>query len=186
MYDDLNEELANRSMELAELSQMTPDDRIARIVWSRVQNDLEKKDSLVYGMQYCISNIFYFIKNQIRESDQTLRALGSCEKLIDNLGWKSEDVLAADYSKTVFVDYIKEVVAMYSDTRQNHCEDAQCVLAVNMIHMLIQDLEYVINKSPVRKERLLAGLKTAADLRNQMLAIFGYQASAPESDSCPE
>ena len=33
------------SIELEELSKMSPDDRIARIVWSRIQNDLEEKDS---------------------------------------------------------------------------------------------------------------------------------------------
>ena len=70
---------------------------------------------------------------------------------------------------------------MYTDTRQNHCEDAQCILAVNMIHMVIQDLEYVMNKNPVQKERLLSALKIAADLRNQMLIIFGFQSSNPET-----
>ena len=71
---------------------------------------------------------------------------------------------------------------MYTDTRQNHCEDAQCILAVNMIHMVIQDIEYVMNKNPVQKERLLSALKIAADLRNQMLIIFGFQSSTPETD----
>jgi len=53
---------------------------------------------------------------------------------------------------------------------------------VNMIHMVIQDIEYVMNKSPVQKERLLSALKIAADLRNQMLIIFGFQSSTPETD----
>jgi len=182
MDNDLNEELANRSLELATLSKMSPDDRIARIVWSRVQIDLEKEDSLNYGMQYCISNIYHFIKSQIQESDLTLKALDNCEGLIKNLGWSTTEVFSVDNSKTVFIDYIKEVVAMYRDTRQNHCEDAQCILAVNMIHMVIQDIEYVMNKSPAQKERLLSALKIAADLRNQMLIIFGFQSSTPETD----
>lgn len=182
MNNDLNEELANRSIELAQLSKMSPDDRIARIVWSRVQNDLEKKDSLVFGMQYCISNIYYFIKGQIQENDETRKTLCSCEELVTDLGWSAEEVFAKDHSKQVFIDYIKEVVAMYTDTRQNHCEDAQCILAVNMIHMVIQDIEYVMTKNPAQKKRLLSAIQTAANLRNQLLGIFGFQSSGPDSD----
>lgn len=183
MNRDLNEELATRSVELAELSRMTPDDRIARIVWSRIQNDLESKDSLIYGIQYCVSNIYHFIKAQIQENEQNRCVLNSCSELIEHLGWKSEDVLAKDNSKTIFIDYIKEVVAMYTDTRQNHCEDAQCILAMNMIHMVLQDIEYVMNKSPAQEKRLLQALKIAADLRNQMLNIFGYQPANPDTSS---
>ena len=183
MNRDLNEELATRSVELAELSRMTPDDRIARIVWSRIQNDLESKDSLIYGIQYCVSNIYHFIKAQIQENEQTRCVLNSCSELIEHLGWKSEDVLAKDNSKAIFIDYIKEVVAMYTDTRQNHCEDAQCILAMNMIHMVLQDIEYVMNKSPAQEKRLLQALKIAADLRNQMLNIFGYQPANPDTSS---
>ena len=50
MNHNLNEDLNSRSIELEELSKMTPDDRIARIVWSRIQNDLENKDRLSYGL----------------------------------------------------------------------------------------------------------------------------------------
>ena len=182
MNRDLNEELANRSIELAKLSRMTPDDRIARIVWSRVQSDLERQDSLVYGMQYCISNIYHFIKTQIQENDETLSTLSNCKLLVQYLGWKDEDVFAKDHSKMVFIEYIKEVVALYTDTRQSHCEDAQCILAVNMIHMVIQDIEYVMNKSPAQQKRLLPALKIAAIVRNQMLNIFGYQSTQPNEN----
>tara|TARA_B100000073_G_C23615803_1_gene526410 strand:+ start:394 stop:948 length:555 start_codon:yes stop_codon:yes gene_type:complete len=177
MNQDLNEELNSRSIELEELSKMTPDDRIARIVWSRIQNDLENKDSLIYGIQYCISNIYHFIKIQIQENAQTRSALISCKELIEHLGWKPEDVFAQDYTKTIFIDYIKEVVAMYTDTRQHHCEEAQCVLAMNMIHMILQDIEYVLKKRPAQEKRLLKAIKIAANLRNQMLDIFGYHTS---------
>ena len=129
MNENLNKELANRSVELAELSRMAPDDRIARLVWSRIQNDLEQEDSLVYGMQYCISNIYHFIKKQIQESEQTQKALNNCTLLIEQLGWKIDVVISKDQSQIIFVEYIKEVVAMYTDTRQNHCEDAQCVVS---------------------------------------------------------
>ena len=78
MNHDLNEELNSRTIELEELSKMLPDDRIARIVWSRIQNDLEEKDSLIYGIQYCISNIYHFIKSQIQEDAQTRFALADC------------------------------------------------------------------------------------------------------------
>ena len=183
MNRDLNEELATRSVELAELSRMTPDDRIARIVWSRIQNDLERKDSFIYGIQYCMSNIYYFIKIQIQENEQTQCALKSCSELIEHLGWKAADVLARDDSKAIFVDYIKEVVAMYTDINQNHCEDAQCILAMNMIHMVLQDIEYVMNKSQSQEKRLLPALKIAADLRNQMLNIFGYRPENPDISS---
>ena len=50
MANKLNKELANRSLELEALAAMSPDDRIARIVWDRVQDDLEHRDDLVYGM----------------------------------------------------------------------------------------------------------------------------------------
>ena len=175
MNHDLNKELTTRSVELAELSRMPPDDRIARIVWSRIQNDLERQDSLIYGIQYCVSNIYFFIKTQIQENELTRCALSNCEELINQLGWRSEDVLANDHSKSVFIDYVKEVVSMYTDTKQNHCEDAQCILAMNMVHMVLQDIEYVMNKSPAQAKRLLPALKIAASLRNQMLSIFGYQ-----------
>ena len=175
MNHDLNEELNSRSIELEELSKMSPDDRIARIVWSRIQNDLENKDSLIYGIQYCISNICHFIKIQIKENAQTHCALISCRELIEHLGWKPEDVFAQDCSKTIFIDYIKEVVAMYTDIKQHHCEEAQCILAINMIHMVLHDIEYVIKKRPAQEKRLIPAMKIAADLRNQMLNIFGYQ-----------
>ena len=175
MNRNLNEDLNSRSIELEELSKMMPDDRIARIVWSRIQNDLENKDSLIYGIQYCISNIYHFIKIQIKENAQTRCALISCRELIEHLGWKPEDVFAQDCSKTIFIDYIKEVVAMYTDTRQHHCEEAQCILAINMIHMVLHDIEYVIKKRPAQEKRLIPAMKIAADLRNQMLNIFGYQ-----------
>ena len=174
MNHDLNEELNSRTIELEELSKMLPDDRIARIVWSRIQNDLEEKDSLIYGIQYCISNIYHFIKSQIQEDAQTRSALVDCKELIEHLGWKPEDVFAQDNSKTIFIDYIKEVVAMYTDTRQHHCEEAQCILAMNMIHMVLKDIEYVIKKRPAQEKRLLPVIKIAANLRNQMLDIFGY------------
>ena len=175
MNHNLNEDLNSRSIELEELSKMMPDDRIARIVWSRIQNDLENKDSLIYGIQYCISNIYHFIKIQIKENAQTRCALISCRELIEHLGWKPEDVFPQDCSKTIFIDYIKEVVAMYTDTRQHHCEEAQCILAINMIHMVLHDIEYVIKKRPAQEKRLIPAMKIAADLRNQMLNIFGYQ-----------
>ncbi|QNI56144.1 hypothetical protein SynBIOSE41_03675 [Synechococcus sp. BIOS-E4-1] len=182
MNHDLNEELATRSNELAELSRMAPDDRIARIVWSRIQNDLEREDSLTHGIQYCVSNIYHFIKVQIQENEQTSFALRSCADLIQQLGWNAGDIFAKDYSKTVFIDYIKEAVAMYTDTRQQHCEDAQCLLAMNMIHMVIQDIEYVIKKRPAQEKQLLIALRTAANLRNQMLNIFGYQSTATDNN----
>ena len=175
MNHNLNDDLNSRSIELEELSKMMPDDRIARIVWSRIQNDLENKDSLIYGIQYCISNIYHFIKIQIQENAQTRCALISCRELIEHLGWNPEDVFAQDCSKTIFIDYIKEVVAMYTDTRQHHCEEAQCILAINMIHMVLHDIEYVIKKRPAQEKRLIPAMKIAADLRNQMLNIFGYQ-----------
>ena len=182
MNHDLNEELNSRSIELEELSKMMPDDRIARIVWSRIQNDLENKDSLIYGIQYCISNIYHFIKIQIQENEQTRDALNSCKELIEQLGWKPEDVLAHNHSKNIFIDYIKEVVAMYTDTRQHHCEEAQCILAMNMIHMVLQDIEYVIKTRPAQEKRLLPAMKTAANLRNQMLNIFGYHPKKKDTD----
>ena len=182
MNHDLNEELTSRSIELEELSRMAPDDRIARIVWSRIQNDLESKDSLIYGIQYCISNIYHFIKIQIQENEQTRFALVSCGDLIEHLGWKPEDTFAQDCSKTIFIDYIKEVVAMYTDTRQHHCEEAQCILAMNMIHMVLKDIEYVIKKRPAQEKRLLPAIKIAANLRNQMLDIFGYNPTKTDAN----
>jgi len=71
---------------------------------------------------------------------------------------------------------------MYTDTRQHHCEEAQCILAMNMIHMVIQDIEYVIKKSPAQEKRLLIALKTSASLRNQMLNIFGYQPNKTDTN----
>ena len=183
MNHDLNEELTNRSLELAKLSKMSPDERIARIVWSRVQSDLERQDSLVHGMQYCISNIYHFIRVHIKEDSQTLSVLSNCSLLVKYLGWNDEDVMAKDDSKKVFIDYIKEVVTMYSDTRQNHCEDAQCILAMNMIHMILQDIEYVMSKNGAQQERLMPAFEIAGILRNQMLTIFGFQSVQLDEDT---
>ena len=77
----------------------------------------------------------------------------------------------------VFVDYIKDVVSMYNDTKQNHCENAQCILALNMNSMLLQDLEYVMKQSPQRQRSLTPALKTAAELRKLMIQVFGWNAS---------
>jgi hypothetical protein len=71
---------------------------------------------------------------------------------------------------------------MYTDTRQNHCEDAQCILAINMIHMVLQDIEYVMKKNTAQEARLMPAFETAANLRNQMLDIFGFQPSQANTE----
>ena len=80
------------------------------------------------------------------------------------------------YSK-IFIDYIKEIVSLYNDTKQNHCENAQCILALNMNSMLLQDLDYVIKKSPQRQSRLSPALESAAQLRAEMIQVFGWTSS---------
>ena len=77
----------------------------------------------------------------------------------------------------VFIDYIKDVVSMYNDIKQNHCENAQCILAMNMNSMLLQDLEYVMKQNPQRQRSLTPALETAAQLRVQMVLVFDWNAS---------
>ena len=118
-----------------------------------------------------------------KQDSQTLSVLSNCSLLAKHLGWNDEDVIAKDDSKKVFIDYIKEVVTMYSDTRQNHCEDAQCILAMNMIHMILQDIEYVMSKNGAQQERLMPAFEIAGILRNQMLTIFGFQSVQLDEDT---
>jgi len=54
MNSKLNKELVTRSLQLASLAEMHPDDRIARIVWDRIQDDLEQANSMVYGMHIAL------------------------------------------------------------------------------------------------------------------------------------
>ena len=68
---------------------------------------------------------------------------------------------------------------MYNDVKQDHCENAQCILAINMNSMLLQDLDYLIQKSRQRQRSLTPALDTAAQLRTQMIQIFGWKASEP-------
>ena len=110
MSDDLSNELESRSLELAKLSAMDPDDRIARIVWERVQDELETRDSMEYGMQFCISNIATFIKKNFRETDHTLSAITECHSLASKLGWNFEKVLETDQSDKIFINYIKSQI----------------------------------------------------------------------------
>jgi hypothetical protein len=177
MNSKLNKELMARSLQLASLAEMQPDDRIARIAWDRIQNDLEQADSMVYGMQYCITNITEFIKTYFKETEHTIAALKSCQQLITCLRWNKEEVLAMEKSSTIFIDYIKDVVSMYNDTKQSHCENAQCILAMNMNSMLLQDLEHVMKQNPQRQRSLSPALETAAKLRAQMIQVFGWNAS---------
>ena len=177
MNSKLNKELVSRSLQLAALAEMPPDDRIARITWDRIQDDLEQADSMVYGMQFCIANITGFIKTSFKENDHTVAALRSCHQLIEYLGWDKEEVLKMEQSSKIFIDYIKEIVSLYNDTKQNHCENAQCILALNMNSMLLQDLDYVIKKSPERQSRLSPALETAARLRAEMIQIFDWSSS---------
>ena len=177
MNSKLNKELVTRSLQLASLAEMRPDDRIARIVWDRIQDDLEQADSMVYGMQYCVTNITAFIKTSFKETEHTIAALKSCHQLMACLGWNKEEVLTIEQSNTIFIDYIKDVVSMYNDIKQNHCENAQCILAMNMNSMLLQDLEYVMKQSPQRQRSLSPALETAAQLRGQMIQVFGWNAS---------
>ena len=174
MPNRLNKELASRSLELEALAAMCPDDRIARIVWDRVQDDLEHRDDLVYGMQFCISNISALIGKEFRQNVHTLSAVQSCRRLISLLGWDVDKVLAMEQSQKVFVDYIKDVVSMYDDTKQDHCENAQCILAMNMNYMLLGDLEYVMNKSPDRQKHLRPALEGVVMLRKQMILVFDW------------
>ena len=177
MNSKLNKELVSRSLQLSALAEMQPDDRIARITWDRIQDDLEHADSMVYGMQFCIANITGFIKTSFKENDHTVAALRSCHQLIEDLGWNKEEVLNMEQSNIIFIDYIKGVVSMYSDTKQIHCENAQCILAMNMNSMLLQDLSYVIKKSPHRQRSLSPALKKAAQLRAEMIQVFGWTTS---------
>ncbi len=179
MNSKLNKELVTSSLQLASLAEMHPDDRIARIVWDRIQDDLEQADSMVHGMQYCIANISAFIRTSFKQTDHTIAAINSCHQLITCLGWNKEEVSIMEQSNKIFIDYIKDVVSMYNDTKQNHCENAQCILALNMNSMLLQDLEYVIKQSPQRQRSLTPALKTAAELRKQMIQVFGWNASKP-------
>ncbi|MDA7622988.1 hypothetical protein N8645_00485 [bacterium] len=174
MNNKLNKELVSRSIQLAALAEMQPDDRIARITWDRIQDDLEQADSMVYGMQFCIANITTFIKTSFKENKHTIIALESCHQLITRLGWDKETVLSMEKTSKVFVDYIKEIVCMYNDIKQNHCENAQCILAMNMNSMLVQDIEYVIKQSPKRQGSLTPALETTAQLRIQMIEVFGW------------
>ena len=50
MNSKLNKELMSRSLQLTALAELQPDDRIARIAWDRIQDDLEQADSMVYGL----------------------------------------------------------------------------------------------------------------------------------------
>ena len=177
MNSKLNKELVTRSLQLASLAEMHPDDRIARIVWDRIQDDLEQADSMVYGMQYCVTNITAFIKTSFKESEHTIAALKSCHQLMACLGWNKEEILAMERSSMVFIDYIKDVVSMYNDIKQNHCENAQCILAMNMNSMLLQDLEYVMKQNPQRQRSLTPALEAAAQLRVQMVLVFDWNAS---------
>ena len=110
---------------------MPPDDRIARITWDRIQDDLEQANSMVYGMQFCIANITGFIQTSFK-NDHTFAALRSCHQLIECLGWDKEEILNMEHSSKIFIDYIKDIVSLYNDTKQNICENAQCILALNM------------------------------------------------------
>ena len=167
----------SRSLQLTTLAELQPDDRIARITWDRIQDDLEQANSLIHGMQYCVTNITAFIKTSYKETEHTIAALKSCHQLMAYLGWNKEEVLTMEESNTIFIDYIKDVVSMYNDIKQNHCENAQCILAMNMNSMLLQDLEYVMKQSPQRQRSLSPALETAAQLRGQMIQVFGWNGS---------
>ena len=175
MHSKLNKELESRSIQLAALAEMQPDDRIARITWDRIQDDLEQSDSMVYGMRFCIANITTFIKTSFKENEHTIAAQKSCHQLIIRLGWGKEEVLSMEQSSKVFIDYIKDVVSMYNDIKQKHCENAQCILAMNMNSMLLQDLEYLMKQSPQRQRSLTPALETTAQLRAQMVQVFGWE-----------
>ena len=177
MNNKLNKELVTRSLQLASLAEIHPDDRIARIVWDRIQDDLEQADSMVYGMQFCIANITAWIQTSFKETEHTIAALESCHQIMTTLGWNKEEIVAMERSSLVFIDYIKDVVSMYNDIKQNHCENAQCILAMNMNSMLLQDLEYVMKQSPQRQRNLTPALEAAAQLRGQMVLVFDWNAS---------
>jgi hypothetical protein len=66
---------------------------------------------------------------------------------------------------------------MYNDTKQNHCENAQCIIAMNMNSMILQDLEYLMKQSPQRQRSLSPALETAAQLRTEMIEVFGWNTS---------
>ena len=177
MSSKLNKELMSRSLQLASLAEMQPDDRIARMTWDRIQDDLEDADSMVYGMQYCVTNITAFIKTSFKETEHTIAAQKSCHQLMACLGWNKEEVLTIEQSNTIFIDYIKDVVSMYDDTKQIHCENAQCIIAMNMNSMILQDLEYLMKQSPQRQRSLSPALETAAELRTEMIGVFGWDTS---------
>ena len=82
-----------------------------------------------------------------------------------------------EQSGKIFIDYIKEVVSQYNDIKQNHCENAQCILALNMNSMLLQDLDYVIKKNPQLVSSLSPALEAATRMRAEMIQVFGWTSS---------
>ena len=177
MNSKLNKDLMSRSLQLTALAELQPDERIARITWDRIQDDLEQTDSMEYGMQFCVANITALIETSFKETEHTIAALESCYQIIKSLGWNKGEILAMERSSMVFIDYIKDVVSMYNDIKQNHCENAQCILAMNMNSMLLQDLEYVMKQRPQRQRSLTPALEAAAQLRGQMVLVFDWNAS---------
>ena len=174
MSDELSNELESRSLELAKLSAMDPDDRIARIVWERVQDELEMQDSMEYGMQFCICNIATFVERNFKKNDHTISVIASCQSIANKLGWQFEEILEKNQSDQIFIQYIKEVVSQYTDTRQNHCENAQCILAMNMNYMILQDLAYLIKKKTKAAKNLQEAYEATVYLREQMIKTFGW------------
>ena len=110
MSDDLSNELESRSLELAKLSAMDPDDRIARIVWERIQDELETQDSMEYGIQFCICNIAAFIEKNFRENNHTLSAIAECHSLATKLGWSFKEILETDQSEKIFINSIFSII----------------------------------------------------------------------------
>ena len=53
---------------------------------------------------------------------------------------------------------------------------------MNMIHMVLQDIEYVMSKNAAQQKRLMPAFEIAGILRNQMLTIFGYQSVQLDED----
>ena len=52
-----------------------------------------------------------------------------------------------------------------------------------MIHMILQDIEYVMSKNGAQQERLMPAFEIAGILRNQMLTIFGFQSVQLDEDT---
>ena len=152
------------------LNSQQPEERIAREVWKKLENGLQKTGNRLFSIQFFISNIAEYIGATFEKDDNTEQALGICASIIIGMGWELNAVMKQARVESIFTNYIIE--AIKDEESDYDVNRAQYEIALQMNWALLQDLARYIEEG---NEKITPIYDEAKQLRGVMRRIFYHE-----------